>query len=303
MMTGCVEIMSNDIYRTSVVMALRETGGVGPKMFQVILSVFGSPENIYGTDCDVLVELPHVSEERAAKILSSQDVIPMMSERIERLAEENIRITTFLDDDYPVKLRSMGDPPPIIYYRGSLPDPSERSICVIGTTEATSEGIGAAIDISTLSVKKGCSVVSGLARGIDAAAHVGALKSGGITHAVIGSGFYNIYPKENTVIAEQLVEKGALMTEYPPDSTVNTGKLLARNRIVVGLSDSAIVVELSPKSSGSLSAAEACGRQGKLLFCLLRGDEEKRGINIPRNAIPFETLDDVETILENSIGS
>jgi len=302
MSTLRAEVMT-DIYLTSAVMALREVGAVGPKMFQAILAVFGSPENVYGASIDELIELPRISEERAVKILSSQEVIPMMSERIERLTEEDIHVTIFLDDSYPAKLRNLDSPPPILYYRGILPDPSQRSVGIVGTTEATSEGIAAAVDISTMVSKLGCSVVSGLARGIDAAAHVAALKNGSVTHAVIGSGLYNVYPEENSQIAEQLSENGALMTEYPPDTTVNTGRLIARNRIVVGLSDSIIVAELSPKSSGSLAAAEACDRQGKLLFYLLKGDEEERGISIPHSAIPFDSLDAIEMILENSIGS
>ncbi len=294
---------TSDIYVTCTVMALREVGTVGPKMFQNILAAFGSPENVYDAGIDDLIELPRVSEEQAVRILSSQNVIPMMAERIERLESEGTHVTTFLRDDYPEGLRALDDPPPVIYYRGILPDHSRKSISIIGTTDATSEGIAATVDIAAKISRMGFSIVSDLARGIDAAAHIGALKNDGITHAVIGSGFYNVYLEENSAIAEQLCEKGALMTEYPPDTTVNTGRLIARSRIVVGLSESTIVAELQPESSGSLSAAEACDRQGKLLFYLLKGDEKKRGIDIPRNAIPFETLDDIETILENSVGS
>ncbi len=292
-----------DIYLTSTVMALREGGTVGPKMFQMILAVYGSPENVYGAAIDELIELPRISEQRAVKILSSQELIPMMSERIERLSEENIHTSTFLCDDYPARLRRLDDPPPILYYRGVFPDPSQKSIGIVGTTSATSEGIASTVEISSLLSEKGCAIVSGLARGIDTAAHIGALASNGTTHAVIGSGLYNVYPEENSTLAEQVCEKGALLTEYSPGTTVNSGRLIARNRIVVGLSDSTIVAELSPGSSGSLAAAEACDRQGKLLFYLTRKDENKRGIDIPRNAIPFESLEDIETILENSFGS
>jgi DNA processing protein len=296
------ECMS-DIHVTSTVMALREAGAVGPKMFQTILAAFGSPENVYGAAIDDLVELPQVSHERAARILSSQQAVPMMAERLERLSEEEIYVSTYLDDGYPFKLRSLDDPPPVLYYRGRLPSPTQKSISIVGTTDATSGGIAATVDISAKISGMGCSIVSGLARGIDAAAHIGALKNDGVTHAVIGSGLYNIYPEENSSLAEQLCDKGALMTEYPPDATVNAGRLIARNRVVVGLSDTTIVAELSPESTGSFSAAEACDRQGKLLFYLLQRNEKERGIDIPHNAIPFETLDDIETILESSVGS
>jgi DNA processing protein len=293
----------NDTYQTSTVMALRESGAVGPKMFQAILHIFGSPENVFNAAVDELTELPRVSQEKAVQILSSQDMIPLMSERLERLEEEDIRIVTFLDEHYPPKLRSIDGPPPVLYYRGTLPDPDQKSIAIVGTTAASSQGIAAAVEISGVVVRKGFSVISGLARGIDSAAHIGAIKNNGTTHAVIGSGFYNIYPEENQQLAEQISEKGMLMSEYPPDTNVNTGRLIARNRIVVGLCDTAVVVELSPDSSGSLSAAEACDNQGKLLFYLMGGKEEEKGISVPHNAIPFETLDDVETILQNSIGS
>jgi len=302
MNNGSAETES-DIYVTSVVMALRETGGVGAKTFQSLLWVFGSPENVYDATIDDLTELPRISEERAAKILESRANIPVMSERIERLYEEGTRVVTFLDDGYPVRLRGIDDPPPILYYRGILPDADSCSVCVIGTTEATAEGIQAAVDISALLTTKSCTVISGLAKGIDTAAHIGALKNEGLTHAVLGTGFHNIYPEENLTLSKQITENGSLISEYKPDTSVSRGRLLSRNRIVVGLSDSAIVAELSPDSPGVQSAAEACDRQGKLLFYFLKGDEKKRGIKIPANAVTFETLEEVETILESSIGS
>ncbi len=293
----------DDIYTTSVILALRESGGVGPKLFQTILSVFGSPENVYAATFEQLTDLPRLSEEHAEQILGSQHSITFMGERIERLSEEGISVVTFLDDEYPSRLRSMDDPPPVLYYKGHFPNPDQKSIAVVGRTDASAEAIEATVDIAAFLVKKGCSIVSGLARGIDTAAHVGAIKNEGISHAVVASGFYEIYPPENKALAEQLLEKGSLMCEYPPDTGINTGRLLGRNRIIVGLSDSVIVGELSPDSSGTFSAAESAETQGKLLFYLLKGDESKRGVTVPQNAIPFDTIDDLTTILETSIGS
>jgi len=284
-------------------MALREPGGVGPKMFQTILAVFGPPENVYGASADELIDLPQVSIERAEKILSSQHSVQLMSERIERLSEEGVGVVTYLDDEYPGKLRCMDDPPPVLYFKGTLPDESRGSVCVIGTTTASPEGIEAAVNISEVLVRHDFAVISGLARGIDASAHVGAIKHEGETHAVLGCGLFNIYPEENTSLADQITDRGSILTEFPPDTQVSPGLLISRNRIIVGLSDSAIVVELSPDSPGVQSAAEACEMQGKPLFYLLRGDEDAREIKVPHNAIPFEALEDVETILKSSIGS
>jgi DNA processing protein len=302
MNSGSTESES-DIHITSVVMAMRETGAVGPKTFQSLLWVFGSPENVYDATIDDLVEIPRISEERAARILESRHNISAMTDRLGRLREEGTNVVTFLDDHYPEKLRGIDDPPPLLYYRGSLPDPEACSICIIGTTEASAEGIQAAVEIASELVKRNCAVVSGLARGIDTAAHIGALKNNGITHAVLGCGFSNIFPEENISLSKEILERGSLISEYPPDTTVNRGRLLSRNRIVVGLSDSAIIAELSRGSPGVQSAAQLCDRQGKLIFYFMRGDEEKRGIEVPDNAVSFETLADIRTILENSIGS
>jgi len=292
-----------ELYMKSVVMALREAGGVGPKMFQMLLSAYGSPENVYGIDISSLTDLPRVSEEKAEQILASQDMIQMMSERIERIRDDSIDVTTFVDDDYPAKLRMLDAPPPILYYRGRLPDPNQPAIGMIGATDATANGINATVQIATDLASRGVAVISGLARGIDASAHLGAIKGDGHTFAVLGSGLYNVYPEENEMLAKQISKDGCVITEYPPDTTVSTGRLLARNRIVVGLSDSVIITELAPESSGCRSAAEACDDQGKLLFYLLKGDEEKRGINVPNNVIPFQTIEDVQTILETSTRS
>jgi DNA processing protein len=293
----------DDIHTTSVVMALREPGGVGPKLFQALLATFGSPENVYGATFEQLADMPRLSEERAGKILDSQHAVSMMSDRIERLADENIRIMTFIDEGYPDRLRSLDNPPPVVYYKGSIPQHDARAIAVVGTTRASEEAIEATVDISSLLARENCAVVSGLARGIDSAAHIGALKHEGVTHAVLGSGFYSVYPPENKTLSEQITEKGALICEYPPDTEVSTGRLQSRNRIIVGMSDAVIIGELSSDSTGSFSAAACADRQGKLVFYLLRGDEEERGVTIPANAIPFETLDDFEAIVTSSIGS
>ncbi len=292
-----------ELYMKSVVMALREAGGVGPKMFQMLLATCGSPENVYDADFEVLADLPRVSEEKASQILASQDMIQLMSERIERIAEDGINVTTFIDDDYPARLRKIDAPPPVLYCRGKLPDPERRAVAIIGTTDATAEGINATVQIAGELAERKVSVVSGLARGIDASAHVSALEKGGLTYAVLGSGLYNVYPEESELVAVQISKDGCVISEYPPDTTVSTGRLLARNRIVVGMSDSVIIAELSPDSSGCRSAAEACDDQGKLLFYLLKGDEKKRGIEVPSNAFPFQTFEDVKTILETSTRS
>lgn len=284
-------------------MALREEGGVGPKMFQALIWAFGSPENVYDATIEQLADLPRMSTERAEKILSSRHVVTSMSERIERLVEENISVTTFLDDDYPHRLREIDDPPPLLYYRGHLPDPDQKSICIVGTTEATTEGIEAAVGISRALCDTGCTIISGLARGIDTAAHIGAIRSNCATHAVLGSGFYSIYPGENRALASQIQEKGSLISEYAPTEKVNVGRLLARNRIIVGLSDAAVVVQLSRDSSGARSATEACDRQGKLAFYLVSAALQKTSAEPPHNVIPFQTLADIETILNSTFRS
>jgi len=138
--------------------------------------------------------------------------------------------------------------------------------------------------------KKGAVIVSGLARGIDSAAHLGAINAKGKSYAVLGCGLASVYPPENKALAEEIIKNGALISEYSPYTKVSTERLISRNRIIVGLSHSVVIGELDKKSRGTIDSAERTKDQGKLLFAI--GDDRypvDPGL-IKYGAIPVEDM-------------
>ncbi len=253
-------------YRRHII-ALREHGKVGPKGFQQLLLRFGSPDKIFAATVEEIAGLPRVSKEKAEAILAAEEHLEEADRLLEFLQANHIGVATILDEDYPQLLRQTDDPPLLLYYRGEFPLNNDKvSIALIGTTEATQAGIARAVALGKGISERGGIVVSGLARGIDAAAHLGALAGNGKTYAVLGSGFDHIYPEDNHSLAENIVQHGALISEYPPSIRVSPGQLLSRNRIVVGLSQVVILVEEASDSGANSDGAKRALEAGRPVY-------------------------------------
>ncbi|MCK4224548.1 MAG: DNA-processing protein DprA [candidate division Zixibacteria bacterium] len=283
-------------YRKYVV-ALREKAKVGPKGFQQLLMSFGSPENVYKASKEELLSLPRMNPEKAEQILKSQDLLPEIEEHLLYLEEQGIGVLTILDDDYPQQLKQIDDPPPLLYFKGEFPIQSIQSVAVVGTHNATAEGIETAVQIGKELAQREVVVVSGLAKGIDAAAHVGAISQGGKTYAVLGSGLNKIYPSDNVTLAKEISQNGALITEYNLDVPVKVGQLMARNRIVVGLSQAVIVVEVNEKSEGTMDAVDLASKQGKPLFVMKKEGSQKVEELISEGAVSLQGVDDLDLVV------
>jgi DNA processing protein len=284
-------------YRKYVI-ALREKARVGPKGFQQLLMNFGSPENVYKATKEKLSSLPRMTPEKAEQILKSQESLPQIEEQIHRLEEEGIRVCTILDDAYPQLLKRIDDPPPFLYYRGEFPVDEGVFVAVIGTHKGyTAVGIELAVRTGKELARRGVVVVSGLAEGIDSAAHLGTLTQGGKTLAVLGTGLNKIYPADNAALAEEICKNGALVTEYGLDVPVKVGQLMARNRIVVGLSQAVIVVEMDETSAGTMDAADTTIRQGKPLFVMRKEGSHKVEELIGEGAVPLQDVEDLDLVV------
>ncbi len=203
-----------------------------------------------------------------------------------------------MDDDFPQSLREIDDPPPLLYFKGEFPLSNTLFVAVVGTHNATYEGIKDATEIGKKLVEKSGVVVSGLARGIDTGAHLGALVKEGKTYAVLGYGLNNIYPRENLNLAVEISKNGALLTEYPLNAQVNVGQLMARNRIVVGLSQAVIVVETEDNTSGTMDAAKKAIDQGKPLFAVMREESKNLDELVRIGAIPIKGSEDIDLVLK-----
>jgi len=283
-------------YRKYII-ALREVAKIGPKGFQQLLLAFGSPEKVYKATSEQISKLPRMSLEKAEEIIKSQEKFEEIEDHIAFLEEQGIEIKTILEDDFPKSLREINDPPPLIYFKGEFPLPEGLFVAVVGTHHATYEGIKDATDIGKELAKRGAVVVSGLARGIDTGAHLGALTKEGKTYAVLGSGLNKIYPEENLNLAIEISKNGALLTEYPLNAPINVGQLMARNRIVVGLSQTVIVVETEDEASGTMDAAQRAVDQGKPLFVVIREDNKNSEELVRIGAIPIKGAEDLDLVL------
>jgi len=188
----------------------------------------------------------------------------------------SIKMVTWNDADYPPLLREIYDPPPVLFYKGILPNPEKPLLGMVGTRRPSPESASQAYKIACDVGKAGISVVSGLALGIDAMAHRGNLASGAPGYAVLGSGLDEIYPSSNRIIAKKILESGgALLSEYHPGMHPEKWHFPARNRIISALSRSVLVVE-APQKSGALITAGFALEHGKDLWVASSGLQEQQ---------------------------
>ena len=188
----------------------------------------------------------------------------------EALAVTGIRFATLFDDAYPEPLRHIPDPPLALYYQGNLTVAQGASVAVVGARRGTRLGLRIAQAMGRQLAAQSARVLSGLARGIDGAAHEGALASGvdGCAWAVLGSGLNNIYPREHQALAGRILDSGgAVITEYPPDARPHRSHFPERNRLISGLAEAVVVVEAS-RRSGSLITARMAAEQGREVFAV-----------------------------------
>ena len=245
---------------------LTELRGLANQTRLALLQHFGTPEDIFYADPDEVLLTEGITREQAAflqdKDLSAADRI------LGDCQKENLRILTLQDADYPARLKNIYDPPCLLYVKGRLPALDEEvAVAVVGTRGATPYGITAAEKLGYGLAASGAVVVSGMARGIDAAAARGALLAGGMTIGVLGNGPDVIYPPENRYLYEDVAAAGALLSEYPPGTEPAGSHFPVRNRILSGLCLAALVVE-APERSGALITAETALEQGRDVFAV-----------------------------------
>ncbi len=184
----------------------------------------------------------------------------------EKLATRNIQLIAREDAEFPALLREIPHPPFGIYVKGSLPKNGRLVIAIVGTRRATPDGKNTARRLAVDLARAGTVIVSGLAFGIDAAAHEGCLDAGGKTIAVLACGLAQVYPRNNESLAKKILDRGgAIISEYPPDMPAYPSRFLERNRIVSGLSKGAVVIE-APERSGSLATARFALEQNRDIF-------------------------------------
>ncbi|MBI2308327.1 MAG: DNA-protecting protein DprA [Rhodocyclales bacterium] len=238
--------------------------GIGGETQRKLLAAFGLPENIFAAGRSAL---SGVIGNKATQLLLDTDNRAAVDAALAWAAQPGQQILNLADAAYPQALLDIPDPPTLLYVRGRAELLAQPALAIVGSRNATPQGEGNARAFAAALAAEGLAVVSGLALGIDAAAHRGALEAGGTTIAVIGTGADRLYPARNQVLALEIAERGAIVSEFPLGTPAAAANFPRRNRIISGLSRGVLVVEAAVES-GSLITARLAGEQGREVFAI-----------------------------------
>lgn len=246
-----------------------------------VMEYFESPEELYNAGEKLLEKVGIFSGADIYNITAAQrNGADKPEELWEKLIKKNIRFTCVSQKDYPKRLMLYADKPLWLFYKGSLPDDEEKLVGMVGARNCSRYGLAMAERISSQVSGSSVGIISGMARGIDAAAHRGALKAGARTYAVLGCGVDICYPRENIELYMNILSQGGIMSEYIPGTEPLSWQFPERNRIISMFSDTVAVIE-AKKNSGSLITADYALQYGKEIFALPGrvDDELSRGCN------------------------
>lgn len=245
---------------------LNQIEGIGPVRTRALCEALGSPEAVWTAPEAVLAAVRGIGPKVAENIVTQRGGLDAAREEA-AAARLGARLVTPLDAEYPAALKSIYDPPLCLYVRGTLEARDAQALAVVGTRRASHYGLAQAERLAYQAAKAGFTVISGLARGIDTAAHRAALKAEGRTIAVLGGALDKLYPPENRELAEEIAAHGALVSEFPLGREPDRTTFPYRNRIVSGLAQGVLVVEAG-LDSGAMNTAEQALEQGRSVLAV-----------------------------------
>ncbi len=256
--------------------ALYNIPGIGPKYFLGLNSHFGSPRKVFEASRQDLLDIRGITDKIADQIIRTDPL--SLSSKIKKQVElVDGRMVTLRDAEYPSLLRTLASPPPILFIRGSLEVGDKPAVCMVGMRMCSHRGKVEAMRISKELAELGIIVVSGLARGIDTAVHQGALKAGGKTLALLGTGIDRYYPAENKSLQDKIVrDKGAIISVFPPGRGPRKGNFPMRNHVMAGMCSCIVVVEAG-RRSGSLITSRCAAESDRDVYVV------KEVLNSPNN--------------------
>jgi len=273
--------------------------GIGAVRFQQIQSYFGDLSIAWKAPIEAFQEIG--LPKRALKNFSTLRGEIDLDRLYQSITESDVTVLTLLDEAYPALLREIDQAPPVIYVKGVLTPADDFAVAMVGTRRVTAYGQQVARDTSTYLAGHGLTIVSGMARGVDALAHQHALQAGGRTIAVLGCGVDVVYPPEHRMLAEAIAENGAIISDYPMGTQPEGINFPPRNRIISGLSLATIVVEAGERS-GALITADFAVEQGRDVFAVPGNvfSPASRGTNrlIQKGAYAMVSPQDVLDVLD-----
>jgi len=239
--------------------------GIGAVRFRKLLSFFGELSRAWQAGSAELIAAG-LSQKNVTDILEKRKTLDPLA-LPEQLKTKGISFLTWQDGDYPRYLKEIAQPPPVLFYKGSITPADDMAVAIVGTRNMTAYGKQITRDTAEYLAHNGVTVVSGLARGVDGLAHNAAIEAGGRTIAVLGSGVDIIYPPEHRRLAEEIQEHGAIVSDYAPGTKPDGINFPPRNRIISGLSRATIVIEAGEKS-GALITAKFAIEQNREVFAV-----------------------------------
>jgi DNA processing protein len=244
---------------------LKSTPGVGNLLYKRLIDVFHSPENAIHAPRKDLLQVEGLSD-RLITAIKRHTLPESVKKELEKVQQKGIKILTLTDTDYPALLLEIPDPPPCLYVYGGI-SATQKNISIVGSRNATQYGLDTTQRLARDLSSFGITIVSGMARGIDTAAHEGALMAHGKTIAVLGSGLERVYPRENETLFHRIAETGAVISEFPLNAEPEAHHFPMRNRVISGLSLGTVIVEATLRS-GSLITARLAAEQNREVFAV-----------------------------------
>jgi DNA processing protein len=280
--------------------ALHSVEGIGAATYAKLLQKFGSPEDVFSAAIEDIASIPRLSLEKAKEILAAVEKLDQVEKMTLQLYDNGADIITLEDETYPAVLRAIKNPPPILYCISRMTEADQKSIAIVGSRDASDSGLRIARGFGSRLVERGYTIISGYAKGIDTEGHLGALEAGGRTIMVLSMGLMHFKLRDAGFESiEYLKKQGGIISEFYPTTSWTVGAAMARNRIVVGLSQAVLIVECKIKS-GTMNTARVAKEMDKPLFVLkyseagehVLGNEEL----LESGAIPISRFADVEII-------
>lgn len=247
--------------------ALKQIKGLSDKKIIDLLTYFHSPNKMFSSNFNEFIKFDYINKPIYEQLISIPEKnTGKISETVRYWRKNDVHIISYFDSPYPIKLKNISRPPLLLFLTGNIELLNKPSISIVGSRESSTITLDWTYEISQVLSKKGYTIISGGAKGVDAAAHKGALVVNGSTICVLGSGFDNVYPKENIELIESIKKKGLVISEHLPEDRVNQISLLERNRITSGLGDAILIVSAKTNGGTTYQIREA-QRQKKKIFC------------------------------------
>lgn len=273
--------------------------GIGAVRMQALIQYFGDLEIAWKAPPIELAQA-RLGKKLIERVIQAREGVDL-DMLWDKIHKQGIKILTWQDESYPQRLKEIDQPPPVLYIRGDyLPD-DLFAVAIVGTRRVTPYGRQITEELSAFLAANGITVISGLARGVDAIAHQTALKAGGRSIGILGSGVDKIYPPEHRGMAEQMIQHGAIISDYAPGTPPDASNFPPRNRIISGLSLAVVVIEAG-ETSGALITAEFAAEQGREIFAVPGSilAPQSKGTNklIQNGALPLLIVNDLMQALD-----